>query len=166
MIDCCIRVFCRPSSAPNDSKEARVETSASKHHTIASHKQLRSMPLSQSFRSTKSTHSKASKKVNACSLNCIWCGVVLSEPSKPKTTPNHTNKENWICNAHKERNTTKRKRSWFSRNRSLPYKSQLSVLPVQDGRHPCDGWRRGGARWTRISYEPADIYWRSCNYSN
>lgn len=71
IMDCCIRVFCRPSSAPNDSKEARVETSASKHHTIASYKQLRSMPLSQSFRSTKSTHSKASKKVNAYSLNCI-----------------------------------------------------------------------------------------------
>lgn len=62
-VDCFIRVFCRPSSAPNDSTE-KSETPAGKSYTITSHKQLRSMPLSQSFRSTRSTHSKASKKVS------------------------------------------------------------------------------------------------------
>ena len=60
-----IRVFYRPSSAPNDTKEANNESTAGKSHTITSHKQLYAMPLSQSFRSSvKSiTHSKASKKV-------------------------------------------------------------------------------------------------------
>ena len=56
-----IRVFSRPSSAPNDTQESDI---SKRSHTIASHKQLHSMPLSQSFRgSTKSTHSKGSKKV-------------------------------------------------------------------------------------------------------
>ena len=72
--ECSIRVFIRPSSAPNDSLEAKDVTSddAGKSHTIACHKQLRSMPLSQSFRSSiKSTHSKASKKVIEKLLDCI-----------------------------------------------------------------------------------------------
>ncbi|XP_065913285.1 myosin heavy chain, striated muscle-like isoform X2 [Dysidea avara] len=53
----------RPSSAPHEgNKELEVDLSASKGHSIASHKHLQSMPLSQSFRSTRTTQSKASRK--------------------------------------------------------------------------------------------------------